>query len=346
VKRLTARETVATLLGYRVVIILLATIVVSVTLVPSFLSVSTLGLSLDRAATMGIIAVGLTVLLIAGQIDLSSGAILALSGITAIALQPTLGPLGAALVGVLVGAFIGLGNAILVVTLGINSLLATLAMMLMVRAVAHWVTGSTPVPGHDIAFGLAVSRPIAGIFTLRSIIFVVAVLLLHVWLTRTISGRNLFAVGSNPTAATGSGIPTSKYLFLAFIFAGTMAGLAGVVQSLAVNSGSPVFGETITVAVIAAVVVGGTRLEGGRGSALGTLGGVLTIAALTTAMEYQNVPAYVQQIVTGSILILLILLDRATAGTKRRSIRIGRLIGRRAGDEFSKVTNPDQGDHK
>ena len=87
-------------------------------------------------------------------------------------------------------------------------------------------------------------------------------------------------------------------------------GVAGVLQSLVTNTGSPVFGSELTVMVIAAVVVGGTRLEGGRGSALGTLGGVLTIGSLTVAMEFQSVPAYIQQVVSGCILILLVVLDR------------------------------------
>ncbi len=84
-----------------------------------------------------------------------------------------------------------------------------------------------------------------------------------------------------------------------------------MLESFTTNTGSPAFGADLTVTVIAAVVVGGTRLEGGRGSAIGSLGGVLTIAALTTAMEFESIPAYVQQVVTGLILVLLVVLDRA-----------------------------------
>jgi len=104
-----------------------------------------------------------------------------------------------------------------------------------------------------------------------------------------------------------------------------MAAVAGTVQSLAVNTGSPAFGQTIVMTTIAAVVIGGTRLEGGRGSALGTLGGLLTIAFLVTAMEYQNVPAYVQDIVTGAILLLLIILDSAVSGKNHNLLTIAAL---------------------
>lgn len=324
----TMRELFGTLATYRVVFILAATLIVSSIFVPSFFTTSTLGLTLDRAATIGIIGVGLTVLLIAGQIDLSSTAILALSGIVAIGLQAQFGPILAAILGILVGTLIGLVNGILVVKFQINSLVATLAMMLAVRAVAHWVTNSQPISGIDVMFGLAVSRTIGGIFTFRSLLFLVMILALGFWLTHTVSGRNLFAVGSNPTAATASGVRTNRFLYGGFIFAGTCAGIAGAIQSLSVNTGSPVFGDTLIVTVIAAVVVGGTRIEGGRGSALGTLGGVLTLTALTIAMEYQSIPAYYQLVVTGMILILLILLDRTVSGNKRRTIRVASLFSR------------------
>lgn len=308
-------RTLALALRYRVGFILLATLVLATILVPGFFSVITLGLGLDRAAAMGLIAIGLTVLLISGQIDLSGGAVFAVSGIVAIVLQPSLGIGFAAVIGILSGALAGVINGLLVVRLGINSLVATLASMLVFRSVAHWITESQPVSGIDMMFSLTISQIYVEVFTIRSALFLVAILLLHFWLAYTVSGRNLFAVGSSPMAAEASGINSKRIFFWGFVFASTLAGVAGVLQSLSTNTGSPVFGADLTVAVIAAVVVGGTRIEGGRGSALGTLGGILTIASLTTAMEFQSVPAYVQQVVSGVILIMLVVLDR-TVRTK------------------------------
>jgi ribose/xylose/arabinose/galactoside ABC-type transport system permease subunit len=158
------------------------------------------------------------------------------------------------------------------------------------------------------------------------LLFIVSIILLHLWLTRKVSGRNMFAVGSNPASATASGVRSSAYLVFAFVFSGTMAGIAGVIQSLSVNTGSPVFGESIVLTAIAAVVIGGTRLEGGRATVLGTLGGVLTLGALTTAMEFQNIPAYIQQIVSGLILLLLILLDQLVSRRSSRDVRLMTLI--------------------
>ncbi|HJB64558.1 MAG TPA: ABC transporter permease [Candidatus Microbacterium pullistercoris] len=313
---------------YRVIIILVATFVLAASLVPGFFEFRTLSLSIDRVATLGIVAVGLTVVLIAGQLDLSVGSTLALSGIAAIGLQPTLGTTGAAIAALLIGIACGAVNGFLVVVLKVNSLVATLASMLMFRAICHTITDSRPLSGEDPLVGLVVTRPVGGTFSPRALIFFVAVLLLALWLRRTVAGRNLFAVGSSSASATASGIRSNAYLFGAFVFSGAMAGAAGIMQSLAVNTGSPVFGETTALTGIAAVVIGGTRLEGGRGSALGTLGGLLVLAFLTTSMEYQSIPAYIQDIVTGIILLLLILLDRFVSGKARRAEPLAIVIRR------------------
>lgn len=309
-----------TAVRYRVAIILVATVIIAGTMVPGILEFRAVSLSLDRIGTTALVAIGVTVVLITGKLDLSGGAILALSGIAAIGLQEQYGQIPAALIGLGVGLLAGVVNGFLVVTLRINSLVATLASMLFFRALCHVLTDSRPFSGIDPLFGLAVSRPIGGTFTLRTILFVLLIVLLHIWLTRTVAGRNLFAVGSNPVSAEASGIRADGYVFGSFVFAGFTAGAAGVIQSLSVNTGSPVFGETTSLLAIAAVVIGGTRLEGGRGSALGTLGGLLVMAILTTAMEFSNVPAYVQNIVTGVILLLLILLDRFVSGKKSRDL--------------------------
>ncbi|MCU0906521.1 MAG: ABC transporter permease [Rhodobacteraceae bacterium] len=308
------------LIRHRVLIILSVTLLVAALVVPGFLRWNTLALGLDRGASIGLIAIGVTVLLIARQIDLSVGSIFGLCGIIAVMLQPALGVWPAAAAGVLAGAALGAINGLLTVVFRINALVATLATMLAFRAIAHWLTQSQPVPGSDIMLSITLSTVFLDVFTLRSLLFLGLIVGLHAWLTLTVAGRNLFAVGSNPDAATASGISPDRTVLLAFIFAGGLAGMAGVLQSLITNTGSPMFGSEILVVVIAAVVVGGTRIEGGKGSALGTLGGVLTITALTTAMEFRSVPAYVQQVVMGSILILLVVLDRTIRpGTTARA---------------------------
>ncbi|WP_150461588.1 ABC transporter permease [Nesterenkonia ebinurensis] len=325
-KRVFESPAVLTLIHYRVVVILIATLFLSVSLVPGLTEFRTLSLSLDRTATLGVVAVGLTVVLLMGKLDLSVGSTLALSGIATIGLQDQLGPFGAAVAGIVVGVLAGVLNGFLVVTLQINSLVATLASMIFLRALCHFLTDSNPISGDDPLFGLTVSRALGGTFSLRTYVFLIAILLLFIWLTYTVAGRRLYAVGSNEHAATASGIRSNRYLFGAFVFSGFTAGAAGVMQSLATNTGSPAFGEATALTAIAAVVIGGTRLEGGRGSALGTLGGVLVLAAITTTLEYESVPTYYQNIVTGSILLLLILLDRIASNSPRSALSLNSLL--------------------
>lgn len=305
------------LIRYRVIVILAATLLIAAQLVPGFFSLRSLSLGLDRGSSLGLLAIGMTVLLIARQIDLSVGSIFGLTGIVAILLQPHLGVWPAAIAGVLAGAVLGAVNGILTVVFKVNSLVATLATMLAFQAISHWLTESQPAPGGDFMLAIALSHIYLDIFTLRSFLFICLILLLHAWLSWTPTGRNLFAVGSNAAAAEAAGISPNRTIFLTFVFAGLLCGLAGVLQSLTTNTGSPMFGSELLVTVIAAVVVGGTRIEGGKGTALGTLGGVLTITSLTIAMEFKSIPGYFQQVVIGSILILLVALDRTLRKSER-----------------------------
>lgn len=310
------------LLRHRLMIICAATLILGTAFVPGFFSLTTLGFGLDRGSTIGIVAVGLTVVLIAGRIDLSSGSTLALTGIILVQLQPVVGSWPAILLALMAGALIGLINAAIVIVTRIDAMIATLATMLALRSLAHLMTNSLPVQGTDRAFGAAITGGGIGIFSNKVLLFLAMVALLQLWLSRTPWGRNLYAVGSSDVAARESGINATRYILGAFIFAGFCAGLGGVVLSLSVNTGSPVFGLNVLLSAVIAVVMGGTRLEGGRGSALGTLGGVITIGALTTALEYSSVPAHIQQIVIGSILIVLIVLDRMTTSRRKSALPV------------------------
>lgn len=325
------------LLRHRLWVIVAGTLVLGTALVPGFFSLRTLVFSLDRGSTIGIVAVGMTVVLIAGRIDLSCGSILAFCGILLIELQPIVGSWPAVVIAVAAGALAGLLNAALVVITRIDSMIATLATMLAIRSLAHLVTNSLPVTGLDREFGAAVTGGSVGIFSNRVLLFFGMIALLQVWLTHTPFGRNLYAVGSSTVAARESGINATRYVVGAFAFAGLCAGLAGALLSLNVNIGSPVFGFTVLLSAVMAVVMGGTRLEGGRGSAIGTLGGVVTVGALTTALEYASVPAHIQQIVTGSILILLIVMDRVVPATRMPGLSFPTGEGRAAREVLNQV---------
>ncbi|MBH0081888.1 ABC transporter permease [Salinibacterium sp. SWN167] len=311
---------------YRLVIMLIAVAVFGGLSLDDFLTVNTLQSVLDRATVVGFLALGLTPVLIAGQIDLSIGSIMSMAGITTIFMQPVIGNVPAAAAGVAVGILIGAVNALMVVVFKINSLVATLATLLIFASLALLLTNSYPLSSEDPIFGLPLTADFLWILTPRSAIFLIAAVLMFVWLKLTPTGRNLYAVGSDASAATSSGIYANGYIAASFVLSGFFAGLAGMMQSLSTAAGSPVAGAVMLIPAITAVVIGGTRLEGGRGSSLATLGGVLALGALTTALEYNGVPSYTQAIYTGLLLILLISLDRIVSGHGGASSRAQRSV--------------------
>ena len=313
-KRMSLRTAGARIVQYRLLVMLAAVAIFGGFSVDDFLTLDTFQSVLDRATVVGFLALGLTPVLIAGQIDLSIGSALSMAGITTIFMQPIVGNVPAALLGLAVGVIIGAINAVLVVVFKISSLVATLATLLIFASLALLVTNSYPLSSQDPIFGIPLTADLLVIFTPRSAIFVVAALIMLVWLKATPSGRNLYAVGSNAPAATSSGINANAYLVITFVLSGFCAGAAGVLQSLSTAAGSPVAGAVLLIPAITAVVIGGTRLEGGRGSSLATLGGVLALGALTALLEYNGVPSYTQAVYTGLLLILLITLDRIVSG--------------------------------
>ncbi|CAG7616580.1 ABC transporter permease [Leucobacter soli] len=314
---LTAQRVARSVVQYRLLVLLVVVAVLGSFTIDEFFTVGTLQSVLNRATIIGFLALGLTPVLIAGQIDLSIGSTLSMVCITTIGLQPALGNVPAMLAGLGVGVAIGAINAIIITVFRINSLVATLATLLIFASLALLLTDSQPVSSPDPIFGIPLTGNLLAVFTPRSAMFIAAALLMFVWLRFTPSGRNLYAVGSNESAATTAGVRSKGYIAATFVISGLFAGIAGVLQSLSTATGSPVAGATMLIPAITAVVIGGTRLEGGRGSSLATLGGVVALGALTMMLEFNGVPSYTQAIYTGLILIVLITLDRLVSGTSR-----------------------------
>ncbi len=309
---------------YRLLVMLAGVLIFGGFTQDDFLTLTTFQSVLDRAAVVGFLALGLTPILIAGQIDLSIGSVMSLAAYATIALQPALGSLPAAFVGLGVGAVAGAINAVIVVALKVTSLVATLATLLIGASLALLISDGQPVSSADPMFGLSLTNEFLTVLSPRSALFIAAALLMFVWLRATPSGRNLYAVGSSMPAAISAGINVNGYMAGIFVLSGLCAGAAGVLQALSAATGSPLAGSALLIPAITAVVIGGTRLEGGRGSSLATLGGVIALGALTTLSEYNGIPSYTQAVYTGLILILLITLDRISGdngGRKTRTLR-------------------------
>jgi ribose transport system permease protein len=261
----------------------------------------------------GIIATGMTCVIITGGIDLSVGAIMALA--------MTLGA-GAMLAGVAVplaialalftGIACGVVNGALIAYLRLPALIVTLAMMEIPRGIALLYTGGYPISNLPASFAPIGRGELLGLQVPTLVMLAVAVAG-HVFLTRFVAGRGFYVLGGNEEAARLSGLPVEGYKVLAYALSGFTAALAGVVLASRLMSGQPNTGVGFELDAIAAVVLGGTAIIGGRGSIVGTLVGVLTLGVLNNGLNLMDVSPYTQKILKGGIVLIAI-----SAGALRR----------------------------
>ncbi len=266
---------------------------------------------LRQSTVNGIIAVGVMFVILTRGIDLSVGSVLAMSSIVgADLLQRGWAPVPAVMVCLLVGGVLGLLTGLLVSQLRIPPFIATLGMMTFGRGLAFSVTGGTPISSFSDTFRSIGTGEVLGIPT--PIIIAIGVFLIaYVLLYHTTLGRFMFALGSNERAAFVSGIPTRLVLLSVYIFSGALSALAGIILIARLNSAQPSIGEGYELDAIAAVVVGGTTFDGGEGTLLGTLLGVLIIAVLNNGLNLLNVPPEFVGVVKGVVIVVALLLHRA-----------------------------------
>lgn len=291
---------------------------------PNFLTVSNLSSVLLSTAVIGILAVGTTLVIITGGIDLSIGTGMTLcSVITGLLLTDAGMPLIVGIVGgVAMGALIGLVNGFNVAVLGLPPFIATLAMMLVAQGLALVLSGVRPIylSGVDGFSAIALGTLIPGVPNAVLILFALA-LLFGVILSKTILGRMTYAIGSNEEATRLSGINTRRWLIAIYALAGCATGLAGVVIAARLNSVQPQLGVGYELQAIAAVIIGGTSLLGGRGSILGTLIGALIMSVLINGLRIMAIQSEWQTVVVGVVVLVAVFADNLR---KRRSEGGGR----------------------
>ncbi len=300
-----------------VVLALLATGLALACLCPQFLSVANLTNVVRQVAINGILAVGVTLVLLTGGVDLSLGSVVALSGVVAAHLaHPGEYPLAVpVLAGVLAGAACGGLNGLVVTRGRVPPFIATLGMMTAARGVALVLSGGRPVSN----MGPALTR-LAGDWARVPVpaLVLAAVALGAAWMLRnTRQGRYLYAVGGNEQAARAAGIGVRGVKFLAYALCGALAGLAGVVLAARITTGQPNAGVAYELDPIAAVVIGGTSLAGGVGGVGGTLLGVLLMGVIGNGLDLLNVSSYYQQIVKGLIIVGAVWFDRQRRSVER-----------------------------
>lgn len=284
-----------------------------------FLDVGNLTDILRQVAEKGILAVGMTAVVIAGGIDLSVGSMLAFAAtLSAWLLMRGVG-LGTTTLLVLVGgAAWGLLNGVVVARWRLPAFIATLATMSAARGAARWLSGGTAIP---LGFGeggasesvRALAAPLLPYVPAPALIFGLTVVAMHLFLARTRGGRYLYAIGDNPSAARLAGVRVSWHTAGVYVIAGGLAALAGLVHCAQLEQGNPNDGVAYELDAIAAVVIGGTSLSGGAGSVAGTLVGILTIGVINNAMGLNNVDANLQLILKGAIILLAVWLQRRPA---------------------------------
>jgi ribose transport system permease protein len=284
---------------------------------PTFLTTANVLSILLATSLIGIVAVGATFVIITGGIDLSTGSVVALAGVlSGIAVKAGWGVVPAVIVGVGLGALCGVFNAFAVTALNMTPFIVTLAVLAMARGLAFVVTDGNTIFGFpdafdDIGGGNWGPIPIAAIITLS--LFALG------WfvLARTVFGAEVYAVGGNREAARLAGIPVSRTLAAVYIIAGAVSGLGGVVLAGRLDSAQPIAAVGLELNAIAAVVIGGTSLFGGKGSMLGTLLGVLIIGLINNGLTLWNVQPFWVQFIQGAVIFGAVLVD--SLNQKRRA---------------------------
>lgn len=290
-----------------------------------FLTTGNMSIMLTSAAITFLVAIGLTFVLLSGGFDLGLGSVLALTGIALGSFATSLGlPIGLAiLLALCVAALIGAANGVLIGRMDLSFLVVTLGTSSLALGVVHiWSHGQTTSVSSDLleymAFGTFLWIPVPVV--LMAAIYVAALYVLR-W---TYFGRNVYAVGGNPAAAWLAGVNVATVLAAVYVIAAVLAGIAGILQVARVGAASPLVGSAVLFQAAAAVLLGGTRLGGGVGGVGGTVAGVLFLAVLQNGLSVLGVESGWQQIVTGLILIIALIVDRAqthgwTARRRRRT---------------------------
>jgi ribose transport system permease protein len=285
---------------------------------PNFFQFSNIVGILLATAVNGVLALGVTFIIITAGIDLSVGTVMTFSAvmtgvfITYWGLPVPLGILG----GLAAGAFAGLVNGVVIAKMKIPPFVATLGMLYVAKGLSLVISGLKPIYFSDtpaftqMAMGSALGAMIPGFDIPNAVLILfIAALVAHLILNKTVLGRYTFAIGSNEEATRLSGVNVDKWKIAIYTLGGAFAGLGGVLIASRLNSAQPALGAGYELDAIAAVVIGGTSLSGGAGTILGTIIGAFVISVLTNGLRILSVPQEWQIVVTGAIVILAVYMD-------------------------------------
>jgi L-arabinose transport system permease protein len=258
---------------------------------------------------LGVLAMSQTVVIVAGGLDIAVGAIVGLTTVsTAMAIQATGSPAAGILAGLVLGGLAGLVNGIIITYGRVNAVIATLGTMAIFRGIAFIMSDGQSIAIFSDTFRFIGIGRVLGLPLLIWILVLTAVAF-HLFLARSIVGRNIYALGGNPVVARFSGIDINRYRVGIYIMSGVAAGLAGILLAARTGSGQPVSGsQGLELEAITAAVLGGCALQGGKGTIVGALLGVAIIGVLNNGMILTSVPTFYQLLAKGSLLILAVVI--------------------------------------
>ena len=279
----------------------------------TFLGVVNLLTMTRQTVVVAVAAVGMTFVIVHGGIDLSVGSLVALTTVVmALALRAGMGPLEASLIGLVVPTLAGLVNGVLVAGLGITPFIVTLGAMSIFRGVAKGLANEQKIDAMPRGLDALMAAPPPGegwvppgVWIALAVVAVGALCLRY-----TVFGRHVVAIGSNEATALLCGIPVARVRILVYGLAGVLAGLSGVMEYSTLTVGDPTDSIGLELEVIAAVVIGGASLSGGKGSVVGSAVGALLMTEIKTGCTHVGFPNWVQEILTGAIIVVAVAIDR------------------------------------
>lgn len=284
---------------------------------PYFLTANNLASVARQTAVFNTMALGMTIVIVSGGIDLSVGSILGLSGLIGTMALERGYPIGiGVLIGVAAGTLCGFSNGLMVTRLRIPPFVVTLGTLGIFRGLALIFSNGLPVHKIPAGFSFLGEGNLAGVPFVVWMLVICAVAV-HVVLEHTRLGRYAFAIGSNRVASVYAGIPVSFHVTSVYAIGGALTGLAGMIEASRLMTGQPTAGQGYELQAIAAVVIGGGSLNGGEGSVVGTLIGAFIMGLLSNGADLLNISNYWQQVIIGSVIILAVTLDEVR---KRRSV--------------------------
>jgi ribose transport system permease protein len=288
-------------------------------LTPSFLTAANFANIARTLAVVGIVAIGETLVILSGGVDISVGSVAALAGVVTSLLfdNGILSIWGCVAVGLLSGALVGLTNGLVVTRLRINPLITTLATFSIVRGVAFALTGGQMNQLNNREFQFLGRGDLGGI-PVSLVLMLVLYLVFYIVLRSTPYGRDLYAIGGNPVAARLAGIRVRAYTLVAYMLCGFLAAVGGTILASQLAAGTPQAATGLEFTVIAAVILGGTSLSGGKGSIIGTLLGVLILRTVDNGLILLGVSSYFQEVARGAVLLVVVGLDQLRLRLGRR----------------------------